>query len=190
MDTNQDSFEIIFFARGGQGAKVAAEIIAQAAFREGKFVQAFPHFGPERTGAPTRTYVRISEKPIRNHEPIVDPDAVVVLDDTLLLSQKVCEHLDENESLIVNTQKSREEVAAMFTDFKGQTYPIDASSLSAKVVGSPRPNTSILGKLIKVTEIVKIETIIEEFRKIFENKIGKAMTEKNIQAIQEAYDNL
>jgi pyruvate ferredoxin oxidoreductase gamma subunit len=190
MDTNQETFEIIFFARGGQGAKVAAEIIAQAAFQEGKFVQAFPHFGPERTGAPTRTYVRISEKPIRNHEPIVDPDVVIVLDDTLLLSQKVSDHLDENESLIINSQKSREEIAAMFPEFKGQAYPIDATGLSAKIVGSPRPNTSILGKLIKVTEVVKIETVISEFRKIFENKIGKEVTEKNVQAIQDAYDTL
>src|SRR5512133_2510001 len=84
----KDLIEIIFYARGGQGAKSAAEIMAQAAVSEGKFVQAFPSFGPERSGAPTETYLRISEKEIRTHEPIIEPDVVVVLDESLLQSEK------------------------------------------------------------------------------------------------------
>lgn len=179
--------EIIFFARGGQGAKTAAEIIAQAAVREGKFVQAFPSFGPERSGAPTKTYLRISEKAIRSKEPIVDPDAVVVLDETLLDSQIVTDGLDKNEALIINSVKTPQEIKNII-HYEGRIYPVDANGISQSIIGQPRPNTVILGKLIKVTELVKMENAVREFRKIFEAKIGKETTEKNILAIERAYD--
>lgn len=186
--------EIIFHGRGGQGAKVAAEIVAQAAVSEGKFVQAFPSFGPERSGAPTRTYVRISESEIRTHEPIIDPDMVVVLDETLLDSQIVTDNLDKNEFLIINSRSSaetiREKLLAREENFAGKIYPIDANEISMQIVGQPRPNTVILGKLIKVSEIAKLESVTEEFRKIFSAKIGEEMTEKNIKAIEKAYDAL
>lgn len=185
---NKETFDITFFARGGQGAKVAAEIIAQAANGEGKFVQAFPYFGPERSGAPTKTFVRISEAEIRNHEPITDPDAVLVLDETLLGVEDVINNLDENESLIINTAKNSEEIKKMLPKFKGVVHTIDASGLSMKIIGQPRPNTVILGKFVQVTEAVKIQSVIEEFRKIFTGKIGEEATEKNVRAIQESYD--
>jgi len=197
MKYHKDIFEIIFFARGGQGAKTAAEILAQAAVAEGKFVQAFPSFGPERSGAPTKTYLRISERPIRTKEPIVDPDAVLVLDDTLLESENVVSHLEKNEGLIVNTHLSSEEVKNVIAknkktggrlDFK--VYPVDANGISMEIVGQPRPNTVILGKFIQVTEVVKIDSVILEFRKIFEEKIGKENCEKNIQAIERSYDTI
>lgn len=186
----KDTTEIIFFARGGQGGKSAAEIIAQAALSEGKFVQAFPQYGPERSGAPMKTYVRISEREIRTHEPVVDPDLVVVLDETLLDSQGVDRNLDQDEALIVNSTKGAEEIRQEVSKFKGKIYPIDASGISLSIVGQPRPNTAILGKLVKVSEIVRLESVIEEFRKVFERKIGKEATDKNIQAIERAYDTI
>jgi pyruvate ferredoxin oxidoreductase gamma subunit len=190
MKLDKDIFEVIFFARGGQGAKVAAEILAQAALQEGKFVQAFPSFGPERSGAPTRTFLRISDDVIRSHEPIIDPDLVVVLDETLVGSQDIVKNLDQNESLIINSTKSREELTEKINGFEGIIYPIDANMISLKIIGQPRPNTAILGKLVKVSEIVKLESVIKEFRRIFEAKIGKAETDKNILAIEKAYDAL
>ncbi|MCX6765927.1 MAG: 2-oxoacid:acceptor oxidoreductase family protein [Candidatus Moranbacteria bacterium] len=188
MKFNKDTFEIIFFARAGQGAKTAAEIIVQAAVREGKYVQAFPFFGPERSGAPTRAYVRVSSEPIRTHEPVIDPDAVVVLDETLLGSEKVAENLDRHESLIINTKRNREEIAQMVKNFQGRIYPIDATGLALAVIGQPNTNSVVLGKIVQITEVVKLESITHEFRKIFEKKIGKEMTEKNVRAIQEGYD--
>lgn len=188
MKFNKDAFEIIFFARAGQGAKTAAEIVAQAAMNEGKNIQAFPYYGPERSGAPTRAYVRVSDKPIRMHEPIIDPDVVVVLDETLLASQDVAKNLDIEESLIINTKKSPEEVRNEIKDFKGSINPIDALSIALKATGHPSINSVILGKLIKVTEIVKLESVIDEFRELFTKKIGKDLTEKNVRAIEEGYD--
>lgn len=191
---HKDIFEVIFFARGGQGAKVAAEILAQAGTHENKFVQAFPSFGPERSGAPTKTYLRISDSEIRTHEPVTDPDLVVVLDDTLLDSQDITFNLDKNEFLIINTEMSeyevREKIAQRGHKFSGKIYPIDASGISMQIIGQPRPNTVILGKFVQVSEAVKLESVVEEFRKIFEEKIGKEATDKNIQAIEKAYDSI
>ena len=187
MKYHKDIFEIIFHARGGQGAKTAAEILAQAAVSEGKFVQAFPSFGPERSGAPTKTYLRVSNKAIRTKEPVIDPDAVIVLDETLLESVKVTDGLDKNEALIVNTKKSAADVSHKL-NFKGKVYPVDANGISLEIVGQPRPNTVILGKIVKITEMVKLESVTSEFQKIFEAKIGKENCEKNIAAIEKAYD--
>jgi len=189
MKYHKDIFEIIFYARGGQGAKTAAEIIAQAALVEGKFVQAFPSFGPERSGAPTKTYVRISAKPIRTHEPVIDPDVVIVLDETLLESEKVTDGLDKNEALIVNTKKIASEIKDIIR-FEGRIHPVDANGISMEIIGQPRPNTVILGKIVKITEMVKLESVTSEFRKIFEAKIGKENCEKNITAIEKAYDSI
>ena len=195
MKYHKDIFEVIFFARGGQGAKTAAEIIAQAATEEGKFVQAFPNFGPERSGAPTKTYLRISNNIIRTHEPVLDPDVVVVLDDTLVDSQEVTLNLDKKEALIINTALSELEIRekiAMITKkkYEGRIHAVDASGISLEVVGQPRPNTVILGKFVKITEVVKLESVILEFKKIFEAKIGKEAADKNILAIEKAYDTI
>jgi pyruvate ferredoxin oxidoreductase gamma subunit len=187
MKYHKNITEIIFYARGGQGAKTAAEIIAQAGVIEGKFVQTFPSFGPERTGAPTKTYLRISNEAIRSKEPVVDPDVVVVLDETLLDSQTVTAGLDKNEVLIINSTKSPHEIREQIR-FDGKIHCVDANGISLKIVGQPRPNTVILGKIVRVTEVVSMESIIREFRKIFEEKIGKESCEKNILAIEKAYD--
>ena len=192
MKYHKEIFEVIFFARGGQGAKTAAEILAQSAVREGKYVQAFPNFGPERSGAPTKTYLRISQKPILTHEPIVDPDVVVVLDDTLLNSQYVSKNVEKNEALIINTQLSKDDIQQTISEkgkkFEGKIYPINADGISLEIVGQPRPNTVILGKFVQVTEAVKLESVIAEFKEIFEKKIGKEITQKNVSAIEKAYD--
>lgn len=189
MKNHKDITEIIFYARGGQGAKTAAEIIAQTAKEEGNFVQSFPSFGPERSGAPTKTYVRISSSPIRTNEPVVDPDVIVVLDETVLESENVAENLTKDDVLIINSKKSSEELRSELK-FSGKVYAVDADGISMEIVGQPRPNTVILGKFVQVTELTKIESVIEEFKKIFEAKIGKEATEKNIKAIEKAYDSI
>ncbi len=189
MKNEKDIIEIIFYARGGQGAKAAAEIIAQAATREGNFVQSFPSFGPERSGAPTKTFVRISRKPIRTVEPVVDPDVIIVLDETVLESEKVAENLTKDDCIIINSSKLPQALADEL-EFSGKVYAIDANGISMKILGQPRPNTVILGKFVQITELISLESVIFEFKNIFEEKIGKEMTEKNIQAIEEAYDSM
>jgi len=194
MKYHKDIFEIIFHARGGQGAKAAAEIIAQSAVSEGKFVQAFPQFGPERSGAPTKTFVRISDKAIRTYEPVVDPDVVVVLDETILDSEAGTMNFDNKVALIVNTKKSGAEIGQQIVSgggkFDGRIHTVDANGISMEIVGQPRPNTVILGKFVQVTEVVGLASVTEEFRNIFEYKIGKEATDKNILAIEKAYDTI
>ncbi len=189
MKIEKKIFEIVFHARGGQGAKTAAELLAQAALREGKYIQAFPDFGPERSGAPIRTFVRVSDDPIHTHEPVVDPDVVVVVDETLLGVADVTKNLDENEAMIVNTVSDQQAVKEK-TGYIGNIYPIDATGLSIEIIGEPRPNTAILGKLVKVAEVVKLENLVDVFREKYTGKIGAEKTEKNAKAIEKAYDSL
>lgn len=192
MKNDKKIIEITFHARGGQGAKVAAEIIAQAAVSEGKFVQAFPQFGPERSGAPTKTFVRISTNAIRTHEPVLNSDVMVMLDETILDSDVNIDSQNTEDVLIINTKKSIEEIKQRLIDretiFAGKIFPVDANGISMEIVGQPRPNTVILGKFIQATEVVSLKSVTEEFRNIFEHKIGKEGTDKNILAIEKAYD--
>jgi len=190
MKFNKETFEIIIFARAGQGGKSIAESLAQAAVSEGKFVQAFSFYGPQRSGAPTKAFVKISSSPIRNHEPIIDPDVVVVLDDALIETQDVGKNITENESVIVNTRKTEEEIKKMINNFRGNVKAIDANGIALDVIGMIQPNGVILGKIIGVTEIVRLESATEQFKNIFEKKIGKELTQKNVLAIEKGYDSL
>lgn len=190
MKFDQDILNIVFFARGGQGAKSATEILAQAGIFEGKFVKAFPDFGPERSGAPIKTYLRLSKKEIRIAEPILKPNIAVVLDETVLESDKVSGSFDlDGESIvIINSSKNPSEFKFLIPKFKGKIYTIDATGISLKTIGKPTPNVAIIGYLLKVTEIVKISNVISVFKIIFTEKIGAELTKKNILAMEEAYD--
>ena len=190
MDFKKDIYQIVFFARAGQGAKSIAEVLTQAVVAEGKFAQAFSFYGPQRSGAPTKTYIKISDKEIRNHEPIIDPDAVVVLDDTLLKSENVSKNLEEDESLVINTVKEEKEIRKEVDNFKGNIKTIDANGIAMDVFGHNYVNGIVLGKLIQVIEIVKIGSVIKQFEKIFTKKIGNELTKKNLIAIEKGYDNL
>ncbi|HLM84428.1 MAG TPA: 2-oxoacid:acceptor oxidoreductase family protein, partial [Candidatus Bathyarchaeia archaeon] len=130
-----------------------------------------------------------SDEPILTHEPVVDPDAVIVMDETLLGIVDISKNLDENENLIVNTTKNSDNISSL-SHYVGNIHPIDATGLSAEIIGEPRPNTVILGKLIKITEIVKLDSVVEVFREKYLEKIGQEKTEKNIQAIEKAYDSI
>lgn len=190
MKFNKDTFEVIFFARGGQGAKTASELIAHAAVREGKFVKAFPFFGPERSGAPTKMFLRVSEKEIRTQEPVSDPDVVVVMDETVMDNEEVTKNLNRDESLIVNSKRSPEEIRKSVPHFLGKIHAIDATGIAIKTTGNPSPNMILMGQLIKISEIIKFDSAAEIFREVFTPKIGKELTEKTLQAMQEGYDAL
>ncbi len=183
---NKNKYEIVIHGRGGQGAKTTAEILVQAAICKGKFVQAFPNFGPERTGAPMRAFVRISNKPIRTREPVIDPDCVLVLDETIANVIDVTKNVTGTEALIINSQKPKDELKKKLK-FEGNIIPVDASGMSLEVIGEDRPNTVILGKFAFVTDIVKIDDIISVFRAKYEKKVGKEKTDKNIKAIEMAF---
>lgn len=191
MKFNKDTFEVIFFARGGQGAKTASELVAHAAVAEGKYVKAFPFFGPERSGAPTKMFLRISENPIRTQEPVIDPDVVLVLDETVMEgNEDITKNLDRHESLIVNSVRNPQELKKLVPNFLGKIHAIDGNRIAIEKTGASNSNVVLVGQLIKVSEIVSLESAAEVFRSVFTEKIGKELTEKNIQAMYAGYDAL
>jgi pyruvate ferredoxin oxidoreductase gamma subunit len=190
MKFNKTTFEVIFFARGGQGAKTASELVAHAAVEEGSFVKAFPFYGPERSGAPTKMFLRVSDREIRTQEPVDDPDVVVVMDDTLLGVQDVTKNLDKNESLIINTKKGIEEIKKALPNFEGRIHAFDATGMALEITGSPNPNMLLVGKLIGISEVVSLDAAAKIFRGVFTEKIGKELTEKNILAMEAGHDAL
>lgn len=195
-------FEIKIHGRGGQGAKMAAEILARAALLEGKFIQAFPEYGPERSGAPIVSYVRISSQPIKTYQPIVSPQAVLVLDSTLLEVVNVAQGLNKKDVLIINsllntkpcsfTPRMAPPLSNLPTSYKLQatSYFIDASTIALKYIKKDKPNTVLLGALAKASGIVKLESLVKIIKEIFEPKLGKEGVAGNVKAVKEGYDNL
>jgi len=187
----KDKYEIIVHGRGGQGAKTTAELLAQAGLKAGKFVQAFPEFGPERSGAPLRTFVRIANKFIRSHEPIVEPDAVLILDEGLLNTKKVDKNIHLAELVIINTTKSEEKIKEVLQknekfkkEFSGKVVIIDAGGIAQKIIGQNRPNTVILGKFASLNDMIKIDDVVAVFEDKYLKKIGEEITAKNVEAIR------
>jgi pyruvate ferredoxin oxidoreductase gamma subunit len=180
-------FEIRFHGRGGQGAKTAAALLAEAALEQGKFVQSFPDYGAERQGAPVRAFVRISDKPIRLHTSIVNPDVVVVVDPTLIRSVPVADGLPNEGVLVVNTPEGQEYVKT-HTGFAGRIVAIDATKISIAELGKPVTNTAMLGAFEKATNVVDLEHLKSYLLAHFTKKLGADIAQKNLNAMMRAYD--
>jgi len=168
--------EIRFHGRGGQGAVTAARLLAEAAFLEDKYAQAFPFFGAERRGAPVLAFARIDDKPIRVRTQIYEPDYVVVLDPSLLEILDVASGIKQGGMVVLNSKK-----AVQFPHAK--TAFVDATSVAIETLGSPITNTAMLGAFAKATGLVKLESIIEVIKGYFSSKLA----EKNVVAIKAAY---
>ncbi len=179
--------EIRWHARGGQGAILASELLAEAAMAEGKYFQAFPDYGAERMGAPLRAYTRISDRYILEHCPISNPDAVAVLDTTLFDLVNVAEGLNDNDALIVNTDRSPQEIRKTLELDKARVYTVDATRIAFDTLGRNIPNTAMIGAIIKATGIVNIDSAIRIVREKLAARLGKSIGESNAQAIQQAY---
>lgn len=178
--------EIRFHGRGGQGAKTAADLLGHAALGEGKYIQSFPEYGPERAGAPIKAFVRIGIAPIKVHSGVLEPDMVVVIDPTLLSAVNVSEGMKKEGFLLVNTKGDKEEIKKI-TGFTGNIYVCDATGIALQHIGSPVPNMPMLGALLKLQEVVKKEILIEEFKKKMGKKLKPEKLEANLKAIEEAY---
>jgi 2-oxoacid:acceptor oxidoreductase gamma subunit (pyruvate/2-ketoisovalerate family) len=176
--------EVRWHGRGGQGAWTASELLARAAIAEGKHIQSFPEFGPERMGAPVTAFTRISTEPIRIHCAVYNPDVVAVLDPTLLKTVKVADGLsEEGGSIIVNTKNSPEETRKMLGTDKGKVWTVQASEISLKTLGMPITNTAMLGAVARVTGIVSLETV----EKMIKGRFKPEVAEKNFAVVKEAY---
>jgi len=175
--------EIRWHGRGGQGAVTSAELVAQAAINEGKYAQAFPAFGAERRGAPVIAFVRInSNEPIRVRAEIAEPDVVVVLDPGLLRIVNVTSGLKANGMVVVNTKKQPEQIRQEFS-INWSLATVDATTIARELLGVPIVNTSMVGALLRVTGVVKLESLFEPLRQRF----GR-LAERNINAMKKAYE--
>ena len=168
-----DLIEIRWHGRGGQGAKTASLLLADAAFNTGKYIQGFPEYGPERMGAPITAYNRISDKPITIHSNIYEPDYVVVVDDTLLSSVPVTAGLKTEGAIVINTTKTPEELKELLKGYEGNIYTIDARKVSIEALGKYFPNTPMLAAIVKVTGIMTDEELLADMKNSFKHKFAK-----------------
>ena len=169
----KDLIEIRWHGRGGQGAKTASLLLADAAFNTGKFIQGFPEYGPERMGAPITAYNRISNKPITVHSNIYEPDYVVVVDDTLLESVDVTAGLKPDGAIIINTTKSAGVLKQLLSNYSGSIYTIDARKISLETLGKYFPNTPMLAAIVKVSAIMNDEEFLNDMKGSFKHKFAK-----------------
>ncbi len=178
--------EIRWHGRGGQGAKTASLLLADAAFNTGKYIQGFPEYGPERMGAPITAYNRISDERLTIHSNIYDPDYVVVVDDTLLTSVDVTAGLKEDGAIIVNTTKSLEEVRPYLKGYKGKVCTIDARTISIETLGKYFPNTPMLGAVVKVSKVIDEKVFLHDMVESFKHKFAKKpeVVEGNIKSLE------
>ena len=173
--------EIRWHGRGGMGAVTSAELVARAAISEGKYAQSFPSFGPERRGAPVIAFLRISDEFIRTRTPIDEPDIVVVLDPGLLQAVDVTSGLRENGKIIINSRKSPAELKSEF-GYKWPVAAVNATIIARETIGMPITNTAMIGALLKVTEAVKVDSVVEQLHERF-----GARAKGNIEAMKRAY---
>ena len=178
--------EIRWHGRGGQGAKTASLLLADAAFNTGKYIQGFPEYGPERMGAPITAYNRISDTPITIHSNIYYPDYVVVVDDTLLESVDVTAGLKETGGIIINTTKSDEEIKPLLKGYKGSIYTLDARKISVAALGKYFPNVPMLAGIVKISGVMSDEELIKDMEGSFKHKFAKKpeVIEGNMNALK------
>ncbi len=188
---SKDILEVRWHGRGGQGAKTAALLFADAALDSGMFVQAFPEYGPERMGAPVASFNRLSKKDLKLHCSIYSPDIVVILDPTLIGKVNMTDGLPKDGKVIVNTHESSAEIKKKL-NFPGKVFLIDASGISKKEIGRDIPNTPMLGALLKVTELFDFDSTIKQI----EAKLLKKFKSKpeivagNVNAIKRAFEEV
>ena len=178
--------EIRFHGRGGQGAWTASLLLARSALLEGKHVQSFPEFGPERMGAPLKAYTRISDEPIDLHSGIYEPEIVVVIDSTLVKAVNVLDGLSEEGVLVVNDRGTPNQLRKENNIVGRDIWTVSATDLSIEMIGRNIPNTAMLGATVKATGIVKLESLIKAVKTRFSGKVG----EINASLTKRAYDEV
>ena len=180
--------EIRWHGRGGQGAKTASLLLADAAFNTGKFIQGFPEYGPERMGAPITAYNRISNTPITIHSNIYEPDYVVVVDDTLLESVDVTSGLKQTGAIVINTTKDADYIKSKLNNYSGKIYIIDARKISMEALGKYFPNTPMLAAIVKISGVMTDEELLEDMKSSFKHKFAKKpeVIEGNMKALEMA----
>ena len=184
--------EIRWHGRGGQGAKTAALLLADVAFKTGKYVQGFPEYGPERMGAPITAYNRIGDSEIRVHSNIYHPNFVVVVDEGLLESVDVAKGIKDGGAVVVNSSRSPEEVRNEIRDFDGKVYTIDAKKVSVTCLGKYFPNTPMLAAAVKISGVMEKDEFLREMEASFMHKFASKpeVIEGNMNALKMAFEEV
>ena len=188
----RSGLEIRWHGRGGLGAKTAALLLADVAFKTGAYVQGFPEYGPERMGAPITAYNRISRNEIRVHSNIYTPDLVVVVDESLLESVDVTAGLKKEGAIIVNTPKSAEEIRDELNGYEGNVYTVDARRISVEALGKYFPNSPMLAAAVAVSGVMDQKQFINEMRASYQHKFAKKpeVIEGNMKALTMTFEAL
>ena len=164
--------EIRWHGRGGQGAKTACLLLADAAFASGKYVQGFPEYGPERMGAPITAYNRISDEPCTIHSNIYTPDYVVVVDESLLSSVDVTAGLDPEGAIVINSARSAETLRPLLRGYPGRVYTVDARRISEECLGGYFPNTPMLAAIVAVSQVLEPDRFVADMEASFRHKFA------------------
>ncbi len=185
----KDTIEIRWHGRGGQGAKTAALLLADVAFKTGKYVQGFPEYGPERMGAPITAYNRISSEPIRVHSNIYTPQYVVVVDESLIGSVNVTGGLRSDGAIIINTPKSAEEITPALNGYSGKVYTLDARAISMQTLGKNFPNSPMLAAIVAVSGVMNKDDFLADMRISYQHKFAKKpeVIDGNMKALELAF---
>ncbi len=188
----KDLIEIRWHGRGGQGAKTASLLLADAAFNTGKYIQGFPEYGPERMGAPITAYNRISNNPINIHSNIYYPDYVVVVDDSLLDSVDVTAGLKDDGAIIINTTLDTETLKSKLNKYNGAIYKLDARKISMEALGKYFPNTPMLAGIVKISNIMADEEFLNNMTESFKHKFAKKpeVIDGNMKALKIALNEI
>lgn len=188
----KDIVEIRWHGRGGQGAKTASLLLADAAFNTGKYVQGFPEYGPERMGAPITAYNRISSERSTVHSNIYDPDYVVVVDETLLSSVAVTKGLKPEGAIVVNSPKAPAEIRPLLKGYEGKVCTIDARRISEEALGRYFPNTPMLAAVVKVSGVVGEDEFVRDMESSFRHKFARKpqVVDGNMKALKRALEEV
>ncbi len=188
----KDIVEIRWHGRGGQGAKTASLLLADAAFNTGKYVQGFPEYGPERMGAPMTAYNRISSERSTVHSNIYEPDYVVVVDETLLSAVDVTAGLKKEGAIVINSGKAPEELRAKLHGYEGRVCTIDAGKISTEELGKNFPNTPMLAAIVKVSGVVEPEAFVKDMEASFKHKFASKpqVIEGNMRALKRSMEEV
>jgi pyruvate ferredoxin oxidoreductase gamma subunit len=192
LKTKLNMFEVRWHARGGQGAVTASRFLSAAGVRENKQFQAFPEFGTERMGAPIQAFTRISPEKIQLHSQVQTPDAVVVLDPSLLKTVDVIAGLKDGGTLVVNSPDSPA-VIRQQTKSEGKNikvFTVDADTIARECVGRPITNTAMVGALVRATGLLQFDNVRDELRATFGNRFKASVVEGNIRALERAYEEV
>ena len=183
--------EIRWHARAGQGAVTAAKLVAETALSQGRYMQAMPEYGPERTGAPLKAYTRVCDEPIEVHNNITNPHIVVVMDETLLDIETVTTGLKDDGTIILNTRMSPAAARAKLGVDEGITVAtVDASGIAMQTIGRNIPNTPIVAALAKVTGVIPLDSFIEHLKSTFGKKFSQEVIDANLESVQRAYEEV